>query len=72
LQHAAGVGMLWVGLESTPNATITQGGVSGAVGTHILYFDSFHQVDIQVASADTIRIHNGSAGTRAGNVTLIW
>jgi hypothetical protein len=29
-------------------------------------------VDIQMASVDTIRVHNGSAGTRAGNVTLIW
>jgi hypothetical protein len=72
LQRAPGVGMLWVGLEATPNATITQGGVSSAAGTHIVSLDSFHQVDIQVNSADTIRIHNGSGGVRAGNVTLIW
>jgi hypothetical protein len=72
LQHAPGVGMLWVGLEATPNASITQGGVSSAAGTHIVYLDSFHVLDIQVASADTIRIHNGYSATRAGNVTLIW
>jgi hypothetical protein len=42
------------------------------VGTHIVYIDEDHHVDIQVASADTILIHNGSTGTRAGNVTLIW
>jgi hypothetical protein len=72
LQHAPGVGMLWVGLEATPNATITQGGVSSAAGTHIVYLDSFHLLDIQVASADTILIHNGEGGTRTGNVTLIW
>jgi hypothetical protein len=29
-------------------------------------------VDIQSASATTILIHNGSLGTRAGNVTLVW
>jgi hypothetical protein len=61
----------WVGLESTSGAAITQG-VSGAAGAHIVFIDFTHQVDIQVASADTIKVHNGSAETRAGNVTLIW
>jgi hypothetical protein len=31
-----------------------------------------HLVEIQVASTNTIRIHNGSGGTLAGNVTLVW
>jgi hypothetical protein len=72
LLHLPSVGMLWVGLEATPNSSITQGGAATAQGTHIVYLDSFHLIDIQVASADTIRIHNGEGATRAGNVTLIW
>jgi hypothetical protein len=58
-------------LESTFNASITQR-VALTAGDHIVYIDRAHQVDIQLASADTIRVHNGTNGTRAGNVTLIW
>ena len=61
----------WVGLESTAGAGITQG-YSGAAGTHIVYLDYSHQVDIEVNSPDTIRVHNASSATRTGNVTLIW
>ena len=61
----------WVGLESPSHASITQG-FSSAVGTHIVYIDFAHQVDIEVNSADTIRVHNGAAAMRTGNVTLIW
>ena len=54
----------WVGLESYGTATITSGRASVA---------GFHNVDIQVASADTIRVHNANTQlTRAGNVTLVW
>ena len=71
LQHFPSGGMLWVGLESHLNPAITSG--SGPVaGQHIVYIEVFHQVDIQVAGVDTIRVHNGSSGTVAGNVTLIW
>jgi hypothetical protein len=63
--------MTWVGFESTPNAAITQG-ASSIAGTHIVYIDNVHGVDIRVASADTILIHNGNPSTRAGNVTLVW
>jgi hypothetical protein len=60
----------WVGLESTAGAAITQG-FSGAAGTHILFLDFAHQVDVQVASTDTIRIHNGAGSVRTGNLELI-
>src|SRR5207247_7237905 len=43
----------WVGLESTAGAAITQG-FSGSAGTHIVYIGFSHQVDIRVASADTL------------------
>ena len=71
LQHIPSTGMQWVGLESYSGAAITQG-FNSAAGTHIVSIDFFHQVDIRLASIDTILIHNGSASTRAGNVTLIW
>ena len=59
----------WVGLEST-GSTITHG-QSATAGGHIVYI-GLNGVDIQVASADTIRVHNGFNGTQAGNVTLVW
>jgi hypothetical protein len=61
----------WVGLESHAGAAITQG-FSGVAGTHILYLDFSHQVDIEVNTTDSFRIHNGSTAVRTGNVTLIW
>jgi hypothetical protein len=71
LLHTPSNFIMWVGLESTNGAAITQGAGSAA-GTHIVFIDINHQVDIQVASADTIVIHNASGFARAGNVTLVW
>ena len=73
LAHFPSTGMIWAGLESYHGSpsTITSG-FSGTAGTHIVYIDGDDGVDIQVAGADTIRVHNGAAATRAGNVTLIW
>jgi len=71
LLHFPSAFIQWVGLESTNGAAITQG-FSNTAGHHIVFIDFDHLVDIQVASADTIRIHNGATETRAGNVTLIW
>ena len=71
LLHLPSTVIQWVGLESFSNAAITQG-LATAAGSHIVYIDGLHTVDIQVASADTILVHNGNALTRAGNVTLVW
>src|SRR5437588_11174951 len=71
LLHIPSAGMTWVGLGSFSPAAIAQG-ADATAGTHIVYIDFSHSVDIQLASADTILIHNGSTGTRAGNVTLVW
>jgi hypothetical protein len=72
LLHLGGnVGMVWVGLESYASAAITSG-QSLTTGTHIVSISIDKTVEIQVASADTIRVHNGNASSRAGNVTLIW
>ena len=72
LVHIPSTSITWVGLESGPNqAAITQG-VSNTAGDHIVYIDSTHQVEIQVNTADTIRIYNNHPFTVAGNVTLVW
>ena len=71
LLHVSGAFLEWVGLESPTPAAITSG-FSGALGTHIVFLDFDHLVDIEVNSADTFRIHNGSVAGRAGNVTMIW
>jgi hypothetical protein len=73
LHHVPGTpgAISWVGLESTYPAAITQGFTSTA-GTHILYINLGHDVEIQMASGDTIRVHNGSSSTVTGNVTLVW
>ena len=71
LLHIPSTFMVWVGLESYSGGAITQG-ASSAPGHHIVYIDLGHGVDIQVASADTLFIHNGLAGPVAGNVTLVW
>jgi hypothetical protein len=61
----------WSGIESPASATITSG-FSGTAGTHIVYLDYSHLVDIQVASTDTFIIHNANTIAMAGVVTLIW
>src|SRR5581483_7874295 len=61
----------WTGLESISGSTITSG-FSDVAGTHILYLDFAHEVDIKVASPNTFVVHNGASGNRDGNVTLIW
>jgi hypothetical protein len=71
LLHIPSTSIAWVGLESPGGAAVTSG-LTSVAGIHIVFIDFAHTVDIQVASADTIRVHNGSTGTKAGNVTLIW
>ena len=63
--------IIWFGLETKYPATVTSGGAS-FVGAHIVFIDASQQVEIQTASADAIRVHNGSNAVKAGNVTLIW
>ena len=71
LMRSPGSFLEWVGLESPSAAAITSG-FSGAAGTHIVFLDDIHSVDIQVNIRDTFRIHNANTSTMTGNVTLIW
>lgn len=61
----------WTGIESPASAALTSG-FSGTAGTHIVYLDYSHLVDIQVASTDTFLIHNANTIAMSGVVTLIW
>jgi hypothetical protein len=71
LLHVPSSFIEWVGLESPAGAAITQG-FSGTAGTHILYLDYSHLVDVRVAGPDTILIHNGNSITQTGDLKLIW
>jgi hypothetical protein len=70
LLHIPSSSMQWVGFDYS-GAAITKG-QSATAGTHIVWIDTYSKVDIQVASADTIQIHNGQGTAVAGNVTLVW
>jgi hypothetical protein len=61
----------WTGIESPSAAAITSG-FSGTAGTHIVYLDFSHLVDIQVNTTDTFHVHNANSETQTGQVTLIW
>ena len=63
LSQTPGIGISWVGLESLSPAAITSGN-SSTGGTHIVFISGEHFVDIQTASATTIRIHNASGSPR--------
>jgi hypothetical protein len=64
----------WAGLESLCScgpSTITSG-FSPNAGTHILFIDWNHKVDLQVANASSFIVHNGGTVAATGNVTMIW
>ncbi|HVI10912.1 MAG TPA: hypothetical protein VND65_21690 [Candidatus Binatia bacterium] len=69
--HAPSSFLEWSGIESPAAAAITSG-FSGTAGTHILYIDYSHLVDLQVASTDTFVIHNANTISMSGVVTLVW
>jgi hypothetical protein len=71
LLHVPSNFLEWVGLESPSGAAITSG-FSGAAGTHIVYLDYSHLVDIQVHNADSFIIHNANSISMDGHVTLVW
>jgi hypothetical protein len=73
LLHIPSSFIQWVGLESNNvgSGSIISG-KSSTAATLIVSIDFSHLVEIDVAGTDTIFIHNGSGGARAGNVTLVW
>ena len=71
LIHVPSTMIRWIGLEANPSATVIHGG-SAAPGTHVVYLDYNHKVDVEVFSADEFVIHNGSTGSESGSIKLIW
>lgn len=71
LVHLSGLAMRWAGLEAPPSVTVTQGS-SANPGTHMIYLDASHTVDLEILSTDTMVIHNRGTVAQAGNVKLIW
>jgi hypothetical protein len=61
--------ILWFARNATGQSSFN---AASGQGTNIIPIDLAGTVYLQVDSADTIRIHNGSASTQIGNVTLIW
>lgn len=43
-----------------------------AAGTHNVYLDTSHLVDIRVNSPDAFIVHNANTIAQTGVVTLIW
>ncbi len=62
--------LVWSGLES--NAGGVTAGFSPTAGTHIIFIDFAHQVDLQVNNGTSFKIHNGSSVTQRVVVTMIW
>ena len=65
-------GVTWNGIESSSGGFTS--GASSTAGTHMMFIDQFHNVDIQVNNATSFRVHNttGTILTAKGDVTLIW
>jgi hypothetical protein len=61
----------WLGLES-PSAAAVTSGFSGTTGTHIVYLDFSHLVDVQVSGPSSIQVHNANSIGQTGDVTLIY
>jgi hypothetical protein len=76
LLHIPGGGMSWTALEANTargNPDITRGYNATTAGTHIVWIDLGGGLDIEVAGADTIYVHEYTGFfPLAGNVTLIW
>lgn len=56
----------WVGFDYFTGAISR--GFSSLNGAHMIWCDFSGQVDIQVSSANHIRVHNNSSGVRTGRI----
>ena len=62
--------LVWNGFESSGGGLTS--GFSPIAGTHIMYIDFGHAVDLEVNNATSFFVHNDTAETVNGTVTLIW
>jgi hypothetical protein len=61
----------WVGLESALGSVITSG-YQWNPGTHILYLDYNHTIELVIAGPNSIRVHSGGIFRGKGVIRLIW
>lgn len=71
LVHIPSTMIRWVGLESAPSSTVIHGG-STTPGTHVVYLDNLHKVDVEIFSTDQVVIHNANTVSETGSLKLIW
>lgn len=62
--------LVWNGFESNGGGLTT--GFSPTAGTHIVYVDWSHVVDLEVTNATSFHVYNAGSETANGTVTLIW
>jgi len=73
LIRAANSFIEWTGLDSSQGAApVTTGGYSAVSGTPVLSLDFDHEVYVQINDANTLTVHNASAGERAGTLLITW
>ena len=71
IERESGQFLQWVGLNSNPSGTVTQG-YSGNPGTKFLQIDFGGVVNLAIFNGDSFVVTNSSGGVRTGNVTLIY
>ncbi|MGO9057674.1 MAG: hypothetical protein ACLQU2_09870 [Candidatus Binataceae bacterium] len=72
LLRIAGSFLEWTGLE-TPYGAAIASGFSGTVGTHIVFLDYSHKVQIEVNSPDSFVVHNtNTSGAIHTGVVDLW
>ena len=62
--------LVWSGLESDGGGTTAD--FSSIAGTHIIFIDFGHCVDLEVHDATSFVVHNVCGSTQTGSVTLMW
>ena len=62
--------LVWSGLESAGGGPTS--GFSPTPGTHIIFIDNSHCLDLEVNNATSFIVHNACGVSQAGRVTLVW
>lgn len=62
--------LVWSGLESNNGGPVSA--ASSTPGTHIVYIDYSHCVDLEVNNATSFIVHNACSTTQMGSVKEIW
>ena len=62
--------LVWNGFQSNGGGLTS--GFSPTAGSHIVFIDFGHEVDLEVSNATSFHVHNAGSSTYNGNVTLIW